>query len=229
MTGILLILALAMFALLYTPKNTDDKESKLPPKLADQLDRMWDIAQKSFSEEKFLRAEKALLTILKFDEANAQAYNRLGILYARQKKYDESIECFEIAQSLDSNANSLHNVGLIYLETGEAEKASMAFEQALALENDLPTRYIAYSKALEAIGDYKKAIAALESSLELNKSVQVYRQLAHLYEASGDHESADKIKTTLDKLAARRQVANPIKTAGAAIKARTASKRKRVM
>ncbi|MDR1032455.1 MAG: tetratricopeptide repeat protein [Candidatus Nomurabacteria bacterium] len=212
MTGILLILALALFTIFYTAKEGED-DIKLPPKLTEQLDRMWDIAQKAFSERKFLRAEKALLTILRFDETNATAYNRLGILYARQKQYKEAIECFEVAQSLDSNANSLHNAGLIYLETGENEKASMAFEQALALEDNLPTRYIAYSKALEGLGEYKKAISALEASLELNKSVQVYRQLAHLYETSGDQESADKINKTLEKLAEKRATATLKKAA----------------
>lgn len=212
MTGILLILAIALFVIFYTAKEGED-DIKLPPKLAEQLDRMWDIAQKAFSERKFLRAEKALLTILRFDETNATAYNRLGILYARQKQYKEAIECFEIAQSLDSNANSLHNAGLIYLETGENEKAAMAFEQALALEDNLPTRYIAYSKALEGVGEYKKAISALEASLELNRSVQVYRQLAHLYEAVGDEESAGKIKRTLEKLAEKRASATLKKAA----------------
>ena len=67
--------------------------------------------------------KKALLTILKFDEKNAAAYNRLGILYAKEQKFDEAIECFEIAQSLDNNPSSLHNVGLIYLETGAYEKS----------------------------------------------------------------------------------------------------------
>ena len=36
-------------------------------------------------ENRFLRAEKALLTILKIDEKNAAAYNRLGILTPNKK------------------------------------------------------------------------------------------------------------------------------------------------
>ena len=49
-------------------------------------------------ERKPLRAEKALLAILKIDEKNAAAYNRLGILYAKGQKFDEAIECFEKAR-----------------------------------------------------------------------------------------------------------------------------------
>ena len=107
------------------------------------------LPKNQFARIKYLRAEKALLTILRVDEKNATAYNRLGILYAKQKAYKDAIECFEIAQSLEPSASSLHNVGLIYYETENYEKASLAFEQALEMEDDLAARYIAYAKVQE--------------------------------------------------------------------------------
>ena len=103
------------------------------------------------------------------------AYNRLGILYAKGQKYDEAVECFEIAQSLDNNPASIHNVGLIYLETGAYEKAAMAFEQAIALEGDVPARYIALAKAEEKMGRTKKAVEALENAYELDPKVTTLR------------------------------------------------------
>ena len=141
-------------------------------------------------ERKPFRAEKALLTILKFDEKNAAAYNRLGILYAKGQKYDEAVECFEIAQSLDNNPASIHNVGLIYLETGAYEKAAMAFRQAIELEGDVPARYIALAKAEEKLGNTKKAIEALENAYELDPKVSTLRQILAIYEAAGDTEAA---------------------------------------
>ena len=53
-----------------------------------------------------------LLTILKFDEKNAAAYNRLGILYAKSQRYDEAVECFEIAQSLDNDQPMFNILGM---------------------------------------------------------------------------------------------------------------------
>lgn len=153
-----------------------------------QMKRLWNAAQTSMRDHKPLRAEKALLTILKFDEKNAAAYNRLGILYAKEQKFDEAIECFEIAQSLDNNPSSLHNVGLIYLETGAYEKASMAFEQAIELENTVPARYIALSKAKERLGQNKAAIDALEHAYTLDHSTNTLRQILAIYEAMGDTE-----------------------------------------
>src|SRR5690606_27432959 len=129
--------------------------------------QLWEIAQQSIRERKYLRAEKALLTILRVDERNATAYNRLGILYAQQKAYEDAIECFEIAQSLEPSASSLHNVGLIYFETESYEKAALAFEQALEMESGLAARHIAYAKVLEKLGRHKKMIDALEKAVDL--------------------------------------------------------------
>lgn len=153
-----------------------------------QMKKLWSAAQTSMRDHKPLRAEKALLTILKFDEKNAAAYNRLGILYAKEQKFDEAIECFEIAQSLDNNPSSLHNVGLIYLETGAYEKAVMAFEQAIELESTVPARFIALAKARERLGQIKGAIEALERAYQLDHSTNTLRLILAIHESTGDAE-----------------------------------------
>ncbi|MBQ6375957.1 tetratricopeptide repeat protein [Candidatus Saccharibacteria bacterium] len=168
------------------PKKTEEKSAKYTA----QMKKLWQVAQTSMKERKPFRAEKALLTILKFDEKNAAAYNRLGILYAKGQRYDEAVECFEIAQSLDNNPASIHNAGLIYLETGAYEKAEMAFRQAIALEGDVPARYMALAKAEEKLGNYKKAVEALENAYELDPSVSTLRQILAIYESTGDTEAA---------------------------------------
>ena len=159
----------------HTEEDDDDDLSKTP-----QMKKLWSLAQSAMRERKPLKAEKVLLTILKFDEKNAAAYNRLGILYAREKHFKEAIECFEIAQSLDNNASSLHNVGLIYLETGKYEKAEMAFAQAIELEGDQPGRYIAHAKALEKLGQRNKAIEQLETAYSLNPTTVILRHMLEL-------------------------------------------------
>ena len=113
MLGILLILLFSIFLIFGYPALMARKkvETSKSPRYNAQMKKLWNIAQDSMKERKPLRAEKALLTILKFDEKNAAAYNRLGILYAKDQKFDEAIECFEIAQSLDVNPSSLHNAG----------------------------------------------------------------------------------------------------------------------
>lgn len=199
MSAIFAIVVFAVFLVFFFPIEFKKKEER--PKSAKytaQMKKLWQIAQTSMKEHKPLKAEKALLTILKFDEKNASAYNRLGILYAKSKKYDEAVECFEIAQSLDNNPSSIHNVGLIYLETGEYEKAIMAFEQAIALEGDVPARFIALAKAEEKIGNYSKAIEALENAYELENNVSVLRQMLAIYETTEDTDAIAAITERIE-------------------------------
>lgn len=191
MIALFAIIIFTVFLCFFFPLEVKEKKvEEKSPRYNSQMKKLWQIAQTSMKERKPFRAEKALLTILKFDEKNAAAYNRLGILYAKGQKYDEAVECFEIAQSLDNNPASIHNVGLIYLETGAYEKAEMAFRQAIELEGDVPARYIALAKAEEKLGLPKKAIEALENAYELDPKVAILRDILSIYENIGDNEAA---------------------------------------
>lgn len=181
-------------------QSSADAALDLPTKLSEKLDRLWEVAQESLREKKYLRAEKALLTILRVDERNATAYNRLGILYAKQQAFKDAIECFEIAQSLEPSASSLHNVGLIYFETGTYEKAALAFEQALAMENDLPSRHIAYAKVQEKLGHDRKMIESLERAVELDPIPQTLNILADAYDRVGESELSLKLREKAAKM-----------------------------
>ncbi len=214
MTAIIVMIIFTFFLIFFYPLEFKrKKEEPKSPKYTAQMKKLWQVAQTSMKERKPLRAEKALLTILKFDEKNAAAYNRLGILYAKSQKYDEAVECFEIAQSLDNNPSSIHNAGLIYLETGEYEKAAIAFEQAIALEGDVPARFIALAKAEEKLGNYKKAISALEEAYALDTKVSTLRQMLALYELMDDKEGEAEIVARIEEQTAEdaKKKAAPIK------------------
>ncbi len=203
----ILILIFTFFIIFFIPDYSKRREENLKEEDLSknpQMKKLWSLAQTAMKERKPLKAEKALLTILKFDEKNAAAYNRLGILYAREKHFKEAIECFEIAQSLDNNASSLHNVGLIYLETGNYEKAAMAFEQAISLEGDQPGRYIAYAKALEKLGQRKQAIKQLETAYDLNPTTVILRHMLEIYENDEDFENIELIKKRIEELQQKR-------------------------
>lgn len=197
---LVLILIIALSIYIFWKKSDEVLKNTLPDNLSAKIDKLWRVAQEAIIDRKYLRAEKVLLTILRFDERNATAYNRLGIIYAGQKQFDDAIECFEIAQSLESGASSLHNVGLIYLETENYQKAALAFEQALEIEDNMPTRYIAYARALEKLGKDKLAISALEKAAELDERPQILRSLGALYLKVEDLEKAKEIKDKLESL-----------------------------
>lgn len=178
----------------------DSELSEVSQRISERLGKLWEIAQVGMRENRFLRAEKALLTILKIDQKNAAAYNRLGILYAKQKEYKDAIDCFEIASSIDPSASSLHNLGLIYYETENYEKAALAFEQAIKLEDDLAARHIAYAKVQEKLGNNKLMIQELEKATGLEPNPESFNLLIKAYESMGMQTEADLLKAKLNKL-----------------------------
>ena len=201
MLAVILILLLTIFVVFFIPNYQEETDEDDEPTIrkTPQMKKLWSLAQTAMKERKPLKAEKALLTILKFDEKNAAAYNRLGILYAREKHFKEAIECFEIAQSLEPSASSLHNVGLIYYETGHYDKASLAFEQALSMEDTLAARHIAYAKVQEKLGHTKRMIASLERAVEIDPSIQSYKILADAYARAGEQEKADTLNNRINR------------------------------
>lgn len=185
--------------IIWRPITVNETVSDLSQRLSSKLDQLWTIAQDSLKDRKYLRAEKALLTILRVDEKNATAYNRLGILYAKQQAYNDAIECFEIAQSLEPSASSLHNVGLIYFETGRYDKAALAFEQALAIEEEVASRHIAYAKVQEKLGNARRMIESLERAVHIEPSIQSYHILADAYDRAGETEKAAALRARIEK------------------------------
>ena len=179
-------------------KVKETELSNVSLRISDRMSKLWDIAQAGMRENRFLRAEKALLTILKIDQKNAAAYNRLGILYAKQKEYKDAIDCFEIASSIQPSASSLHNLGLIYFETENYEKAALAFEMALNLESNLAARHIAYAKVQEKLGNQKLMIIELEKASELEPNPETFGLLLRAYEANDMQAEADVIKAKLE-------------------------------
>jgi hypothetical protein len=77
MLAIFVVITTAGLVIRSANYNKNAEEDAIPKKLTSRLGRLWDIAHQSILEKKYLRAEKALLTILKMDEKNAAAYNRL--------------------------------------------------------------------------------------------------------------------------------------------------------
>jgi len=178
----------------------DDEFGAVSRKVGDKLGKLWDIAHQGMRENRFLRAEKALLTILKIDEKNAAAYNRLGILYAKQKEYRDAIDCFEIASSIEATPSSLHNLGLIYFETENYEKAAIAFEQALKLEDGLAARHVAYAKVQEKLDNDKLMFQELEKAAELEPNKETLSLLYKAYQSRGMAVEADLIEDRVRKL-----------------------------
>jgi superkiller protein 3 len=203
MNGFFAILILIAIGLWLTfKKPLIDKSREIKQKYSTQLDKLWSIQNDAIKKKNYQRAEKALLMVLRVDERNAVAYNRLGMLFAKQQDYEDAIECFEIAQSLAPSASSFHNVGLVYMEVGDYEKAALAMEQAMKLEENSAFRHISYAQVLEKLGNRKLMIEELEKAVELEPTPQILRILASVYDEEDRQKLAGSLRsraTQLDK------------------------------
>ena len=63
MLSLIFILAIIIWAITYKP--SEENSADFPAKISEKLDQLWAIAQESIRDNKYLRAEKALLTILR--------------------------------------------------------------------------------------------------------------------------------------------------------------------
>ncbi len=199
MFSVLVVTLLGVFGYI-TIHRVERSIQPLSRKVTGRVEQLWRAANLGIRDKKYLRAERALLTILKFDKRNAAAYSRLGIIYARQKEYKDAIECFEIACSIDPSASSLHNLGLIYYETEKYDKAALAFENALEIEDELAARHVAYAKVEEKLGNHKKVVEALENAVRLEKTPQTLRLLLDAYDAAGMEDESKKLKSRIAKI-----------------------------
>jgi tetratricopeptide (TPR) repeat protein len=216
MTAIIILAIFALFLGFFYPSliNREPEETeieKISPKAAKQLKKLMSIATDAIKEQRTLRAEKALLTILKFDERNATAYNRLGIIYGKEHKFKEAIDCFEIANGIEENAASLHNGGLMYLELEKFEKASALLARSIELEPDVPAHYIAFSKAQEKLGNRLKALQALEESYNLQPNPTILKYILGVYKEAGNEEGIERTEKRIRELIAAKEAKNPPK------------------
>lgn len=204
MTSIILLAVFGVIAFA-SAKIRDTELSPIPRKLSDRMSKLWDIAHQGMRENRLLRAEKALLTILNIDQKNAAAYNRLGILYAKQKEFKDAIDCFEIASSIEPSASSLHNLGLIYYETENYEKAETAFVQALKLEDTLAARHIALAKVSEKLGNNAQVLQSLEKAVEIEPTKDALNLLVGAYIDAGMETEARNAQRKLERLESKTQ------------------------
>lgn len=184
------------------------KEDISSPKTSNRLNRLWTYVDKAAKAGRKRAMERALLAILRIDHKNTAAYNRLGMLYAKEGNFDDAIDCFAIASSLTPTVATLYNLGLVYYEKGNYKDAAIAFEKVIDLEPDIK-RYVAYAKAQHKLGNTKKVVEALEKVTELEPTSSNYDMLANAYKQNKDFAKAEDavkeaVKIRSKKLVKRR-------------------------
>ena len=83
------------------------------------------------------RAEESFVEAIKMDAEMADAYNALGVVMTKRRRYDEALELYNKALELNPNdAGFRINIALAYHLQGRAEDAEQAYRLAIDTNSD---------------------------------------------------------------------------------------------
>ena len=128
----------------------------------------------------------------------APAYNRLGIVYAKQKKYRSAIRCFKRAILLEESLSGYHNLGLAYHQRGNYVKAKDYFTKAIDMDPSNFQRHKALAITEEKLGNTGAVIEHLKAILKYEntpRNKKMYIQALHGME--GDRKLTKEVLDAL--------------------------------
>ncbi len=83
---------------------------------------------------KLPEAEAAIAEAIALNETNADYWIKLGLIWAKQNRYQESRDANQMAATLEpTNADAFYNMGLAKVHMGETDGAVQAFEKSFSL------------------------------------------------------------------------------------------------
>lgn len=130
-------------------------------------------------------AEAAWRAFLKSHPDNAETYAHLGLLEARQQRYDQAVSFYEKALALDPSFPALRlNLGLALFKSGQLRRAIDVFRPLLASDAPDPANEqrlnILIGMAHYGLQEYKEAVPYLKSAAALDtQNSEIRLALAH--------------------------------------------------
>ncbi len=131
------------------------------------IDAKYYLAVIYYEQQKYDEAENLFRSILD-DIQSDKIYNYLGLINLEKHKTADAINYFQFAIKIDSqNAGYYFNLGTAYSLNGWLDEAEECFRKALSFEPEnivysYSLAYLAYQKK-----EYKKALEAVEKTLEI--------------------------------------------------------------
>jgi tetratricopeptide (TPR) repeat protein len=113
--------------------------------------------------ENLAQSEAFMLTALKIDPNNADAYFQLGSLYARSNLLDKALGHLRNAVELSPKSARYHwGLGVAYSLQGQQEEALTEFLQSTVIDENFTEGFIALAALHRRLGDPEASEAAIE-------------------------------------------------------------------
>ena len=102
-----------------------------------------------------------------------QELNQKGIELGRSGKYEEAIETFNMALTINpENAEVWYNIGKTYSDLGDNEEALRSYNQALAINPDISEAWYNMGLILYEQGKYEDSLEAFDKAIEIDPDDQ---------------------------------------------------------
>lgn len=147
--------------------ESDDKEKSLREK-----------ADEFIEEGQLRKAENVLLRMIADDPDDAAAYNKLGMIYLKEKNYRDARASLKQALKLEPDSDTFYNnLGLLYYQKGDYDEAIEAYERSVEIDNKIPSRLVNLGLAYFMVKKYRKAADHFEKALILDPRNESYADL----------------------------------------------------
>ena len=135
-------------------------------------------------------------TALDLNPSLALAYEKRGLHYYFQEKYDKVIEDFtNYIRLVPDKADAYRMLGMAYLKIGTHEEAIVNFDKAINLGPDMGAAYSYRAEAFRKNGQLSEALDDAQKAIALGSDLQilsdVYRTRGKVYQELGQDMSAN--------------------------------------
>jgi tetratricopeptide (TPR) repeat protein len=135
-------------------------------------------------------------TALDLNPRLAPAYEKRGLHYYFQEKYEKVIEDFtNYIRLVPDKADAYRMLGMAYLKIGTHEEAIVNFDKAINLGPDMGAAYSYRAEAFRKNGQLSEALDDAQKAIALGSDLQilsdVYRTKGKVYQELGQDMSAN--------------------------------------
>lgn len=146
-------------------------------------------------------------------------WEKLGLQYSNRERYEEAIQCFDKAISIDNKVESLYyNKAVALANMNKLYEALSCLEQIIAINDEFFMAYILQASVLNKLGALSGQAEPIEKAIERmeilskvsferfgvsNKTeleYKVHQNLLHSYLLLGENEKAEEIQKKLEPL-----------------------------
>ncbi len=126
--------------------------------------------QKLIEQNRLPEAEKKLLRLVVRSPKNGDIYEKLGLVYLKQKNYPDCVRALKESLKFkkDITGNIYNNLGLGYFNLKEYSNSIENYRISINLDKDAINRYINLSLSQKALGKAQDALRTLKRAQKIN-------------------------------------------------------------